>query len=257
MDRYDENELFLDENIERVERVLDEIKDRLNKSGYIPGTNNEIEEQMRSIASTAEAIKYNLDKYEMTDIIASEEHDVTMDEIEDLDKLEEITDLDNIDYTEKIEDLDRLQEIADAEMLEKEMEEAEEVEEEVREAEKVSEQSESNNHMIAKFILTRQMAREMFGWIPPEQRGQSSFLNELNEMGLRTKEDIKAYMHTLMPSQDQEIAQTFGQQIQQTQTYNVTGQQVKDMFTSPETQEQQQSMHMEQHQGMRMQMQPA
>ena len=41
----------------------------------------------------------------------------------------------------------------------------------------------------------KQLAREMFGWVPPEKRGLNPFLVKLSEKGFKSTEELKAYIH--------------------------------------------------------------
>ncbi len=51
--------------------------------------------------------------------------------------------------------------------------------------------------------MTKTEAREMFGWVPKNERGTPSLINSLKQRGIETKEQIKEYMRTTgMPAQD-------------------------------------------------------
>ena len=241
-----ENSNILSENIDKVERVLDELQDKINKSQYTPGTNAVIEAKIRDMSDSAQLIKENLDKYEMSDIIASEEYDVTTDEIEDIDALEEVK-VAEIEDVEEIEDIDSLKEISDINALEENAEELEDISLNVS----------SDEQAASQYVFSKQMVRQMIGWVPPEQRGESSFINELHEMGLTSKEDIKAYLRTEVMPSDQQMFNNMAMQNtqQQASSYDMNRQQAKEMFAEPDMNYQNQEM--QQGMSMQMRMQPA
>ncbi len=52
------------------------------------------------------------------------------------------------------------------------------------------------------YALTKSEAREAFGWVPPTERHGNSFIMELKNLGITTKDAIKEYMREIgMPKE--------------------------------------------------------
>lgn len=76
----------------------------------------------------------------------------------------------------------------------------------------------SKEPQVTVKVLTKAQAREMFGWIPKEKRGENTLISQLKEMGLKTKDDFKQYARTtLMPAEGNSLQNIYRQTVAQRQ----------------------------------------
>ncbi len=162
--------------IDKVTQSLNEVKNNVAASEYIQGVTNNIEEQLGSLYKTAEELKNGL---RLTDNIE-----------------EEVTEAIN-NANQAVAGFNDIENMAD------------EIEQ-FKENPNISQISQTEH--VQDEILTKEKARWAFGWVAPEQRQEPDMISQLQEMGLTTKEDFKAYMREyVMPANEQELQNTFGQ----------------------------------------------